>query len=87
MDREEITAWALSSGWQTLAGYPSLTKPSRPKEAIVRLVFLTTVVNLEVKNGAAEVRDNAQGANSNIKMAPPSKNDIVGATICNPKWE
>jgi hypothetical protein len=54
MDREEITRWALSSGWQTLGGYPSLTKPSRPKEAIVRLVFLTTVVNLEVKKPAGK---------------------------------
>lgn len=54
MDREELTAWALSNGWQVLAGCPSLTKPSSPKEAIVRMVFKATVVNLEVKKPAGK---------------------------------
>ncbi len=54
MTREEITAWALGNGWQMLAGAPSLTKPNRPKEAIVRLTFLATVVNLEVKKPAGK---------------------------------
>ena len=54
MDRDELTAWALANGWQVLAGVPSLTKPSAPKEAIVRLVFKTTVVNLEVKKPAGK---------------------------------
>ena len=49
MDPEELTKWALANGWQMLAGNPSLTKPSSPNEAIVRLVFKTTVVNLEIK--------------------------------------
>ena len=49
MDKAELTEWALKSGWQIIAGHPSLTKPSSPKEAIVRMVFKTTVVNLEVK--------------------------------------
>ena len=54
MTKEELTAWALGNGWQILAGCPSLTKPSRPKEAIVRMVFLGTVVNLEVKKPAGK---------------------------------
>lgn len=54
MTKEEITAWALANGWQIIAGAPSLTKPSAPKEAIVRLVFKTTVVNLEVKKPAGK---------------------------------
>ncbi len=54
MHREELTAWALANGWQLMAGCPSLTKPSSPKEAIVRLVFKATVVNLEVKKPAGK---------------------------------
>jgi hypothetical protein len=49
MDQEELTKWALSNGWQMIAGAPSLTKPSSPKEAIVRLVFKATLVNVEIK--------------------------------------
>jgi hypothetical protein len=54
MDKDELTRWALANGWQMMAGCPSLTKPSRPKEAIVRLVLLATVVNLEVKKPAGK---------------------------------
>jgi hypothetical protein len=54
MDKDELTAWALANGWQVMAGCPSLTKPSSPKEAIVRLVFKATVVNLEVKKPAGK---------------------------------
>ena len=58
MDRDELTTWALRSGWQMIAGHPSLTKPSRTagasKEAIVRLVLLATVVNVEVKKPAGK---------------------------------
>lgn len=54
MDREALTDWALANGWQILAGCPSLTKPSSPKEAIVRLVFKATVVSLEVKKPAGK---------------------------------
>ena len=49
MDKDELTAWALKSGWQMLGGHLSLAKPSRPKEAIVRLVLKATVVNVEIK--------------------------------------
>lgn len=54
MDKDALTAWALSNGWQMLAGHPSLTKPSSPKEAIVRLVLKATVVNVEVKKPAGK---------------------------------
>ena len=54
MDKDELTAWALANGWQMIAGCPSLTKPSSPKEAIVRLVLKATVVNLEVKKPAGK---------------------------------
>lgn len=54
MDKTALTDWALANGWQMLAGCPSLTKPSRPKEAIVRMVFKETVVNLEVKKPAGK---------------------------------
>jgi hypothetical protein len=54
MDKDELTRWALANGWQMMAGRPSLIKPSSPKEAIVRLVLLATVVNLEVKKPAGK---------------------------------
>jgi len=54
MDKDELTRWALANGWQMIAGMPSLTKPRAPKEAIVRLVFKTTVVNVEVKKPAGK---------------------------------
>jgi hypothetical protein len=54
MDKDELTAWALANGWQMIAGCPSLTKRSSPKEAIVRMVFKATVVSLEVKKPAGK---------------------------------
>lgn len=54
MTKEDLTAWALANGWQIIAGTPSLTKPSAPKEAIVRLIFKTTVVSVEVKKPAGK---------------------------------
>jgi hypothetical protein len=54
MDKEELTNWALTNGWQMVAGSPSLMKPSSPKEAIVRMVFKATVVNLEIKKPAGK---------------------------------
>jgi hypothetical protein len=54
MDKDALTAWALANGWQMMAGHPSLVKPSNPKEAIVRMVFKATVVNLEVKKPAGK---------------------------------
>ena len=54
MDRDELQAWALANGWRLMAGHPSLVKPRNPKDAIVRLVFKATVVNLEVKKPAGK---------------------------------
>jgi hypothetical protein len=54
MTREELTTWALANGWQIIGGVPSLTKPSSPKEAIVKMVFKATVVGIEVKKPAGK---------------------------------
>ncbi len=68
MQREELTAWALKNGWQEIAGVLSLTKPSAPKEAIVRLVFKATVVSLEVKKPAGKWEKMASAAYAQIEM-------------------
>lgn len=54
MTRDELTQWALANGWQELGGALCLTKPSAPKEAIVKLLFKATVVSLEVKKPAGK---------------------------------
>ena len=54
MTKDELTDWALKSGWQMIAGHPSLTRPSRPADAIVRLVLKGTVVQLEIKKPAGK---------------------------------
>ena len=54
MDRDELTAWALASGWRMIGDHLSLTKPSAPKEAIVRMVFKATLVNVEAKKPAGK---------------------------------
>lgn len=54
MDKEELTSWALATGWRMIAGCPSLTRPSRPDEAIVRLVLKATVVHVEAKKPAGK---------------------------------
>ena len=54
MTKEELTAWALANGWRTIAGHPSLTKPSAPKDPIVRLVLKATVASLEVRKPAGK---------------------------------
>ena len=54
MTKDEITAWALANGWQMIDGYPSLTKPSKPHPAIVRLVLKATVASVEIKKPAGK---------------------------------
>lgn len=54
MTKDELSTWAFSNGWQVIDGHPSLTKPSRPSEAIVRLVLKGTVVQLEIKKPAGK---------------------------------
>ena len=74
MDKDELTAWALANGWQMLAGCPSLTKPSRPKEAIVRLSLKATVVNVEIKKPAGKWEKVA--SQSYGKIAPDAHSGI-----------
>jgi hypothetical protein len=54
MTKDDITAWALANGWQMIDGYPSLTKPSAPHPAIVRLVLKATVASVEIKKPAGK---------------------------------
>ena len=54
MTQDELRAWALGNGWQVIGGYLSLTKPSAPKEAIVRMVLKASVVHVEVKRPAGK---------------------------------
>lgn len=49
MTKEDITAWALANGWRIIGGHPSLSKPARPNDAIIRLALKTTVVNVEIR--------------------------------------
>jgi hypothetical protein len=49
MTQDELTLWTTRNGWQMIAGCPSLAKPGRPKDAIMRLSFKVTVVTLEVR--------------------------------------
>ena len=49
MDKDALVAWALANGWRLVDGHPSLAKPGRPKEAIVRLVLKATVATIEIK--------------------------------------
>jgi hypothetical protein len=70
MDNDELTKWALANGWQMIAGCPSLTKPSRPNEPIVRMVLKATVVNLEVKRPAGKWQKIAGESYAKIQPDP-----------------
>jgi len=54
MTKDELTVWALASGWKMIGGHPSLSKPSRPSDAIVRMVLKATVVNVEIRKPAGK---------------------------------
>lgn len=49
MTKDELEAWALSNGWQKMADAICLVRPTKPTEAIVRLVFKATVAQLEIR--------------------------------------
>jgi hypothetical protein len=49
MTKDELSTWALANGWQEMGEHISLVRPTKPAEAIVRIVFKTTVVQLEIK--------------------------------------
>ncbi|MBX6741343.1 MAG: hypothetical protein IRY87_04750 [Acetobacteraceae bacterium] len=70
MDKDALTSWALANGWQMIAGHPSLTKPSSPKEAIVRMVLKATVVTLEVKKPAGKWEKVSGAAYAKVQPDP-----------------
>ena len=49
MTKEELTTWALSNGWQLIGETPCLVRPTKTTDAIVRMVFKTTVAQIEIK--------------------------------------
>jgi len=70
MTKDEITQWALANGWQMIDGAPSLTKPTPPHHAIVRLVLKTTVASLEIKKPAGKWDKVASQSYSKITADP-----------------
>ena len=54
MTKDELTAWALANGWRMIGGFPSLTRPSQPDTAIVRIVLKATVASIEIKKPAGK---------------------------------
>jgi len=54
MTKDDLIAWALANGWQMIDGVPTLTKPSAPHNAIVRLVLKATVASIEIKKPAGK---------------------------------
>ena len=55
-----------------IGGYPSLTKPSAPKEAIVRLVLRATVAHVEAKKPAGKWEKLTGASYSQITPDPDS---------------
>jgi hypothetical protein len=70
MTKDELTAWALATGWTMISGHPSLSKPSRPGDAIVRMVLKGTVVNIEIKKPSGKW-DKVAGAAYGDVVADP----------------
>ena len=70
MTKDEITAWALANGWQMIDGFPSLTKPSAPHPAIVRLVLKATVASVEIKKPAGKWEKVSGESYSKIEADP-----------------
>ncbi len=76
MTRDELTTWALANGWQMIAGSPCLTKPSSPKEAIVKMVFKATVAGIEVKKPAGKWEKISSAAYSQIQPDPETDRPV-----------
>lgn len=72
MTKDDITAWALANGWQMIDGYPSLTKPSAPHPAIVRLVLKATVASVEIKKPAGKWEKVSGESYAKIQADPES---------------
>jgi hypothetical protein len=76
MTKAELTTWALANGWQTIAGHPSLTRPSAPAVAIVRLVLKATVASVEIKTPAGKWEKVSSEAYT--KIVPDPGTDMPG---------
>jgi hypothetical protein len=72
MTKDDITAWALANGWQMIDGFPSLTKPSAPHPAIVRLVLKATVASVEIKKPAGKWEKVSGESYTKIQADPES---------------
>jgi hypothetical protein len=70
MTKDEITTWALANGWQMIDGVPSLTKPTAPHPAIVRLILKATVASVEIKKPAGKWEKIASQSYSKISADP-----------------
>jgi hypothetical protein len=49
MTKDELQTWALANGWQQMGEHLCLVKPTKPTEAIVRMVLKATVAQIEIK--------------------------------------
>lgn len=76
MTKDELMGWALANGWQMIDGCPSLTKPTAPATAIVRLVLKATIASLEIKKPAGKWEKVA--GESYGKIAPEGESGIPG---------
>jgi hypothetical protein len=72
MTKDELTDWALANGWRTIESHPSLTKPSAPNVAIVRLVLKATMASLEIKKPAGKWETISRQSYSKIEPDPDS---------------
>ena len=70
MTKDEIETWALRTGWKVIAGHPSLTKPGKKNDPIVRLVLKTTVANVEIRKPSGKW-DKVAGAAYGDVVADP----------------
>jgi hypothetical protein len=72
MTKDALTQWALANGWTMVAGSPSLTRPGRPSDVIVRMALKATVVNLEIKKPSGKWEKVAGAAYAAIEPDPES---------------
>ncbi len=69
MTKDELTGWALANGWKMLAGHPSLAKPAKPQEPIVRLVLKATVAHVEIRKPAGKWEKVAGAGYGDVTLA------------------
>ena len=72
VNKDEIVAWALKNGWEIMEGHPSLAKPGRPKEAIVRLALKATVAALEIRKPSGRWEKVSGAAYKDVAADPES---------------